>query len=465
MMTLETCSDIWERLTGVDTALDESDRPRAALVDEVVVAMCGQGLSPLMLKQARQIRDNTRRSGSPLAELAAEIVERLEAIARQQGALAWLQALAQDTFARNTCPSRAWHVPAPREEASIREITAQIERDQKRLAEHHGGEVGRVFHRLQQFGSDRAELIVSPEGNPRWRFGLLNNPGRYKAVVRLSSGQGVEYARDGARRVSDEEPDVRGLAFKVFTVAGRPVDFLTTNTTSSFAENVPAFLSITQHLHTAGIEGLPKGLAALITNFVIEDRAVLPRPARNALLLFSQLLNRPKSLATEEYWSSTFMHPLGYAMRVRVTRDTETSRSSQGIPSGETYLEQDLLARMVAGGLSFRVDMALYTDGPLDGASALRDPRIEPIGVLRIPPITDAVDRRETESFVKSVAFNPANFMGHTMLHEVLANPSSDPEIAGMQGRFAAYLTSSKRRCAITDDMVWAHFSGEALFS
>lgn len=283
--------------------------------------------------------------------------------------------------------------------------------------------------------------------------------------MRLSNGQGVECTRGGTGRISDEAPDVRGLAFKVFTVTGRPVDFLTTNTTSSFAEDVPAFLSITQHLHTIGINGLLRGVAPLTTNFLFGDRTVLPRPARNAQRLFSQILDRPQSLATEEYWSSTFMHPLGYAMRIRVTPDMEAPEGSHGPTIGKTYLGQDLQARMAAGGLSFRVDMALYTDGPIDGASALERPRIEPIGTLRIPPIADETERRNVATWSTSVAFNPANFMGHTVLHEVLADPSSDPETAGMQGRFAAYLASAQERGALADEQVWAHFGEHALFA
>ncbi len=150
-------------------------------------------------------------------------------------------------------PASDWKEIIPADEAArFERHAATLGALQKKNAK--GGDLGRALHVKGNIGVE-AELEVLPDLPAEARQAMFATPQSYRAVVRFSNG--------AARHQSDRKMDVRGIAVKVFGVAGKKLipgmedaktqDFLAIRTSSVPMRDADEFMTLVRAAATPAL--------------------------------------------------------------------------------------------------------------------------------------------------------------------------------------------------------------------
>lgn len=261
------------------------------------------------------------------------------------------------------------------EEASqFAAFARQIQELQRKAKAEHAQPLQRGFH-AKAHACLNGELRLDPHRDPRTRFGLFADGQEPKRVVaRFSNGVGW--------RQSDSELDARGLAFKVFGVAGTKYlpderdtqDFLMTNSPTPVGRDAVEFMQFAHANANGRISGL----------FFLAGHA---RTAAQALAR----TNPVDSMVTERYWSGGAYH-LGAHQAVKYsTRPCDLRLVREPSRSSDDYLREDLVLA-AKNGVCMTLYVQLQTDPdktPIENASKVweeTDSPILPVGRVVMPP-------------------------------------------------------------------------------
>ena len=182
--------------------------------------------------------------------------------------------------------------PAPDEQATIDGIiqgmTQQTQTVEAR--EHHAVRASHAKSSACAVG----ELIVASDLPPELAQGLFVTPGTYPVAVRFAQGPG--------ERLGDRVSTHRGMAIKVFNVAG---------------EKLPGHVADTQDFVLATGTTFPSGTAAgfLRDGTVIGKSAGLPEGVKSAVSSTLRTLNRAlHAFGTESALADFFGHPFSHPL-------------------------------------------------------------------------------------------------------------------------------------------------------
>ena len=243
----------------------------------------------------------------------------------------------------------------------------------------------------KQHGGVWATFQIASDIPAPYKVGLFQEPHTYRAFIRFSNG----------RSFNDRDPDVRGMAIKVFTSRSEdeaPVnqDFILASHPVFFAQNV-------QH----------------ILDFLIATSSGTPA-AKLAMTTFPKLIGFT-SLATKSplhmsYWSQTpyqlgtgavkyFAHPA--LEQVQPQPDLVLSNSENSLR--EAMVEQ-LTRRKIGATFDFGINP--QTDA---NTMPVEDPTVEwmsaPIRLATISIYPQRFDSEEQMQFVENTAWSPWNFL------------------------------------------------------
>lgn len=249
----------------------------------------------------------------------------------------------------------AWREVIPEGEA------ARLEALAKRLISR-GKLTGRPLHRKTLAALHaRFEVTEAPRD---LRHGLFAEPGSYDAFVRFSSGAGQVRG--------DRAPDVRGLAVKILGVTGRKlIPGLETATTQDFLailsptfpfKDPAAFVDIA----VASRRGKLAVLGAVLKHYgPLGLFGALPRLQRT-------LDSSMRSLAERTYFTAVPLRLGPQAVKLRFRpMDVPSPVPPVGGPNA---LAVELLARVRASPLSFRVEAQRFVD---ESRTPIEDPTVE----------------------------------------------------------------------------------------
>jgi hypothetical protein len=260
------------------------------------------------------------------------------------------------------------------EAAQFAEFARQIHELQRKAATEHGQPLQRGFH-AKSHACLNGELRLDPHRDPRTRFGLFADGQDTKRVIaRFSNGVGWKQA--------DSELDARGLAFKVFGVAGTKYlpdepdtqDFLMTNSPTPVGRDAVEFMEFAR----ANANGRVAGLFFLAGHASTTAKAL----ART---------NPVDSMVTERYWSGGAYH-LGAHQAVKYsTRPCDLRLVREPSRSSDDYLREDL-ALAAKQGVCMTLYVQLQTDPvktPIENSSVVweeTDSPILPVAKIVMPP-------------------------------------------------------------------------------
>jgi hypothetical protein len=313
----------------------------------------------------------------------------------------------------------------------------EIADDEAERFERYAALLGDVQKR-ESSGKDRAlhakgfgvigelEIANVPEDA---RAGMFATPGKYPALVRFSNG--------AARRQSDRTLDVRGIAVKVFGVAGKKViagmedettqDFLAIRTASLPIKTAEEFMTIVR-------VGKPAALMPI--------RMLTSLGFRRGLQIIKSALaglRAPQSsLAGTSYFSA-----LPIALGPHAVQYSFASRDSASPIklAGEHTLGEELAARLRTSPVIYDLRVRFYVDAastPIEDASIDWSSPWITVGTLTLPvQDPDSAKGKRVRDAVEELAFDP----WHTR---------ADMRPLGniMRARNVAYRTSTKARNA-----------------
>jgi catalase len=192
-----------------------------------------------------------------------------------------------------------------------------------------------------------------------------------RATVRFSNGAGDP-------ELPDYEPDVRGLAVKLYLADGTRTDIV--------AQTAPRFVTPTPDGFVDLMRATTGGASQALKVPLFLARHPRTVPALPALLAG---LRTPASYATRRYYaihSFRFLDADGGARYVRYRWVPEAGEETISIREakrrGRDYLREDLVARLESGPLRFRLELQIAADGdPVDDPTQpWRDDRETPVG-------------------------------------------------------------------------------------
>ena len=299
-------------------------------------------------------------------------------------------------------PGAGW-VDRPESTEVLRALAEKIGEQQRRVAASpHArlhGEIDRGQHQKRHLGA-RGTLRILADVPPPLNVSLFATPGSYGVACRFSNGQPCPFA--------DGDPDVRGVALKLFTADGTETDFLMTNEGGrSHAANAVQFMEFADVLVAQVEAGAPGALRAL-TQEVMAGTLGVGEAARILGILGKEVLfHSVASLATERYWGSVVA--LGTAaVKHSLHPHPNTPAGTQGNGNGDDYLRDDLLLRLAAGPVRWRLGLQAFVDEtrtPVNDASVEWDAPLVIVGELEIASVPSAAD----ETLIDQMAFNPGN--------------------------------------------------------
>ncbi len=182
--------------------------------------------------------------------------------------------------------------PAPDEQTSIDGIIAGMTQ-QSETVESRDGHAVRASH-AKSTACVVGELVVVGGLPPELAQGLFATPGAYRVAVRFAQGPG--------ERLGDRVSTHRGMAIKVFGVAG---------------ERLPGHDADTQDFVLATGTTFPSGTAAgfLRDGSVIGKATGLPETAKSAVSSVARNLNRAlHAFGTESALADFFGHPFSHPL-------------------------------------------------------------------------------------------------------------------------------------------------------
>jgi hypothetical protein len=261
------------------------------------------------------------------------------------------------------------------EAAQFAEFARQIHELQRKASTERSQPLQRGFH-AKSHACLNGELRLDPRRDPRTRFGLFaDGQDTKKIVARFSNGVGW--------RQPDSELDARGLAFKVFDVAGPKYlpdeqdtqDFLMTTSPTPVGRDAVEFMEFAR----ANANGRVAGLFFLAGHATTAAQAL----ART---------NPVDSMVTERYWSGGAYH-LGAHQAVKYsTRPCDLRLVREPSRSSDDYLRDDLVLAAAKDGVCMTLYVQLQTDPdktPIENASKVweeTDSPILPVARLVMPP-------------------------------------------------------------------------------
>ncbi len=237
----------------------------------------------------------------------------------------------------------------------------RIKRVQEQLKKREGAPfVRRAFHAKLHAGfSDhigvvQAQFRVIPDLAKDLHIGFFRPAAIYRATVRLSSASGTIQ--------SDAAPDLRGIALRVFTEDGIFHDFLLTDAAASHARDARQFMVAAEAMASRWkVVSFIKLLLGLGLFETIRMVRVLQRDARKI-----------DSLATDQFWSRAPCKFGPYA--VKFTLQPASNTAGDLVLSGESYLKEDLVRRLLEGTITYDFRVQRYVD---EATTPIEDGTIE----------------------------------------------------------------------------------------
>jgi hypothetical protein len=366
------------------------------LTDLIAVTREG-GFSGRELADARAIRLNLASRNDADAGALDGLVEAILEAREGEGLFDQLRGL-KEVFRENELPSLAWlEDPTAANETQRAE---KVRGFQRALADKAAGKsAGRVFHRKLVLGR-MGKLVVRDGLPPYAKIAPFDQPGEFVAAVRFSNGQGLPFA--------DRLPDVRGLAVKFFTRDGKETSILATNAPASFARDADQFVKISEVLVSQQAQGSLAATEVFFANLFAGKFNPLEVARVAAALTRQTALNKPDSLATQQFWGSVVQ--LGdYAVRMTLVPDNAAPRETQGARDDDDYLRADLKARL-RGGIRYTLRLLYFTDEdrtPVNDASHSWDG--SPVQVDVADVLLGDTGDENVEAAIDRMPFNPTD--------------------------------------------------------
>ena len=275
----------------------------------------------------------------------------------------------------------------------LKGLMPRVTRIQDLVAARQRAPIRRAFHNKGTVVRIHFDVAASlPEG---LRIGLLEPGASYPGFGRFSRSQSV--------RQRDGDPDQRGFAFRIETLAG-PQDILCSNTPASFARDPVQFLTVALLFAES-----PLPVAAL---------RVLPTVGlREGIRILLDLLRAPDrtvAFTAQRYWSRTPFQ-IGAAAARLFVRPTVAGRR---VPKGKDpdFLTTELAADLRERARTFELCAQPFVDElrtPIEDSSKVWEEAVSPPIVLGTVTVLrqdiHSPDARELARRVETgEAFNPA---------------------------------------------------------
>lgn len=455
----KTFSDLWEELTTEPRQLTDAGRLGASARTTLAAALAGPDRSHEAIEDARLIARNLRGLKLPLAEDAEELVRGISGPMLLASLTSLREGISTLPAApRNHHPTRAWNPPDPLTQEEIQRVRERIAAVQAKHAGLHGGKRARAPHRGALLSTE-AGLQIHDSVPAMLRHGILATPGAcYRTIVRFSTGSGSILDRSG-ERIPESKVGLLGLATKCFTADARPCDLLGVSKPVSMANEVGPFLRVLELLADKSSDGTLTSLAGLLTGV---DRAGDLLGVVHAGTIMAREFggDELESAAEHTYTGSVFRLPNGYACRYQF-RPVESNFDPSATLEGPTALSDDLKRRLTDRAITFALEIVLYVDGPLEPTKSFAASQAHTVATLRIP--CRSAQHQELQIVADDrLSFQPAHLLGCHSVEEIAQERSLDPDM--MQGRWAAYDESARRRGAVDDVILWRAF-GERPFA
>lgn len=324
-------------------------------------------------------------------------------------------------------PSKHWKESPAEGEHEKFERYATILADMQRA---RGEGAGRALHAKQHAGLS-AELEVLADVPDYARVALFAQPKTFQAYVRFSNGSGA--------RVSDDRPDVRGLALKLLDVPGKKLipgledettqDFLFINTPSLAFRTVDEFVAFMQSASSPAL--LPVRLFG--------------RLGFGAFGLLKRLIASARpctSLATESYFTVAPIRFGDYAARLSLA-----PAQTDVPPKTGTSLGDELAARLKKGPLAWDLRAQFFVDEdktPIEDTSRAWNEADAPfVPLAKLTIMTQDPSSTDASELIETLAFDPWH-----------ACEELRPLGAAMRARNPAYRESQKVRKAAKEPKV-----------
>ncbi len=198
-------------------------------------------------------------------------------------------------------------------------------------------------------GCLKATFTVSDGVDPRFRYGLFANPGKYDAWIRFSSGN--EYPQE------DKTPDARGMAIKVMGVEGKKLleddglphadtqDFALMNATQFFIRTIEEYNEFTKYLGSGF--GVRAQYGYFFGGFTPDVRKW---HLREMMLAKATLKPAPDSLLNTQFYSVS-AYKLGSQNSVKYSaRPCQESPAKDVDRDDPNFLRLEMAARLKAPG-------------------------------------------------------------------------------------------------------------------
>lgn len=298
----------------------------------------------------------------------------------------------------------------------------------------------RVLHLKPHVGVE-GRLTVRDDVPEELRVGLFAAPKTHRVLVRFSNG--------GTAHQADPKPDVRGIALKVFDVAGKKVipgleDAPTQDFLMILASAVP-FRTPEEFVTLVAAAARPAtALFALLRGLGFSRTFAVLGALRKGL---GEIV---PSLATATFHTALPLRFGPFAAKLRLLPTAKDAGPAEGSPS---RYRDDLVRRLAGGPLAWELSAQLWED---EARTPIEDPTVEwtgpfvPLARLEIPrqDVASAAGKA-LETFVEEVSFDP----WHALIEH-------RPLGAMMRARNAAYRRSTAARRArdeasVADGVPW----------
>lgn len=305
-------------------------------------------------------------------------------------------------------PSTTWKEdPVPDLAVYKTRLTAVVNKLQQRNSQKLG--LGRAFHRNQLLAVEGTFTVR--DGLPEHaRHGLFAQPGTYRAVVRLSSGD--------PSRQANWIPDLRGFAIKVFDVEGNnlqggtsgPQDFLLSHHDHQPVRDGREFLGFIEAAEAKG-GGFPGKLAAVWHLLVTHG------PGR--MFDFVKTTFRKFNGFASTTFHSGVISCGPYAVKMRLQPRDLTPRTED--------IVVDMTKRLAAGPVTWDVELVFYVDEPTTPIENSNKVWSDESPVVKVAELTIAQTTAVVDALVLCERFDPwiglvdHKPLGHLMLARKIA--------------------------------------------
>jgi hypothetical protein len=287
-------------------------------------------------------------------------------------------------------------------EALARDIML-VQLKQRRAATRHGvtPAIDRAFHAKSTLTVEDAELRFLDLA-PELRVEFAQPQAVYRTVVRFSNAAGT--------RRPDYEPDLRGVALRIFATPRQQHDLLMTNWPTSHARDARQFVEFAVAMAGGGLSRA-FGVVRLILRFGPLETQRMVRNVRRGRR------QKVRSVASQTYWSRGAIR-WGDTLAVRYLLRPLPGTPSGPKPSGDDpdYLSHEITRRLAGGDVHFQLCIQRFKNAratPIEDTAVAWSKRAappEPVAVLTIGRrAVDGAAAEATARTVDAMAFNPWN--------------------------------------------------------